>query len=193
MAGIEVSAKEIERVSYQIGSDVEEYFKDESEQLSTNNIIPLEGIEIMYVQMDGTGVPVVKKETKNRKGKGDNGQAKTREAKLGCVFTQTSLDEKGFPIRDEGSTGNVGFIETAEDFGDRIYAEAIARGLEKAKMVCVIGDGAQWIWNLADFHLKGAIQIIDLFHAREHYWDVAKKMFPNDKKKIKTWIDQRRK
>jgi hypothetical protein len=205
MAGIEVSDKEIERVSYQIGSDVEEYFKAESKQLSTNNIIPLHlqdmnmnmnmnrDIEKMYVLMDGTGVPVVKKETKNRKGKGENGQAKTREAKLGCVFTQTALDEKGFPIRDEGSTSYVGFIETAEDFGDRIYAEAISRGLEKAKKVCVIGDGAQWIWNIADFHFRGAIQIIDLYHAREHYWDVAKKMFPNDKKKIKTWTDNRRK
>jgi len=193
MAGIEVSDKEIERVSYQIGSDVEEYFKDKSEQLSTNNIIPLQGIEKMYVLIDGTGVPVVKKETKNRKGKGENGQAKTREAKLGCVFTQTTLDEKGFPIRDEGSTSYVGFIETAEDFGDRIYAEAISRGLEKAKKVCVIGDGAQWIWNLVDFHFKGAIQIIDLYHAREHYWYVAKKIFSNDKKKIKTWTDKRRK
>jgi hypothetical protein len=111
MAGIEVSEKEIKRVSYQIGSDVEAYFKDKSEQLSTNNnIIPLQGIEKMYVLMDGTGVPVVKKETKNRKGKGENGQAKTREAKLGCVFTQTTLDEKGFPVRDEGSTSYVGFI-----------------------------------------------------------------------------------
>lgn len=201
MAGIEVSDKEIERVSYQIGSDVEEYFKAESKQLSANNIIPLHLQDIgnenekMYVLMDGTGVPVVKKETKNRKGKGkeENGQAKTREAKLGCVFTQTNLDEKGFPIRDEGSTSYVGFIETAEDFGDRIYAEALSRGLEKAKKVCVIGDGAQWIWNIADFHFPGAIQIIDLYHAREHYWDVAKKMFPNDKKKIKTWTDKRRK
>jgi len=193
MAGIEVSAKEIERVCYRMGSDVEEYFKDESEQLSTNNIIPLQDIEKMYVLMDGTGLPVVKKETKNRKGKGDNGQAKTREAKLGCVFTQTTVDEKGFPIRDEGSTSYVGFIEAAEDFGDRIYAEAMSSGLEKAKKVCVIGDGAIWIWNIADFHFPGAIQIIDLYHAREHYWNVARKMFSNDKKKLKSWTDKRRK
>jgi hypothetical protein len=193
MAGIEVSEKEIERVSYQIGSDVEGYFKAEPEQSSTSNIIPLHGIEKMYVLMDGTGVPVVKKETKNRKGKGENGESKTREAKLGCVFTQTTLDEKGFPIRDEGSTSYVGFIETAEDFGDRIYAEAIARGLEKAKVVCVIGDGAQWIWNIADFYFPDAIQIIDLYHAREHYWYVAKKIFSNDKKKTKTWTNKRRK
>ncbi len=212
MAGIEVNSKEIERVSYQLGTDVEKYFnyKDETDlplsTLSTNNnnnnnnnnIIQFKSIPKMYICIDGTGVPVVKKETKNRKGKGgkgknEDGQAKTREAKLGCVFTQTTLDEKGFPIRDEGSTSYVGYIETAEDFGDRIYAEALSRGLESVKTVCVIGDGAVWIWNIADFHFKGAIQIIDIYHAREHYWNVAKQIFSGDINTIKTWAEQRRK
>jgi hypothetical protein len=197
MAGIEVSSKEIERVCYRIGSDVEAYFKDELNKLSSsiNNIIPIKPVDVdkMYVMMDGTGVPVVKKETKNRKGKGENGQAKTREAKLGCIFTQSAIDKKGYPIRDEGSTSYVGSIETAEEFEGRIYNEALMRGLEKAKKVCVIGDGAQWIWNIADFYFHGAIQIIDLYHAREHYWKVAKKMFPDDKKKLKTWTTRRRK
>ena len=193
MAGIEVSSKEIERVSYQIGSFVEEYLKDESEQLLTNKIISLQPIEKMYVLIDGTGVPVVKKETKNRKGKGEDGQAKTREAKLGCVFTQTDFDKNGYPIRDEGSTSYVGFIETAEEFGGRICDEALSRGLEKAKEVCVIGDGAQWIWNIADFYFTGATQIIDLYHAREHYWNVAKKIFADDKNTKKNWTDERRK
>ena len=193
LAGVKVNSKEIERISYQLGADVEKYFKYETEHLSTNNIIPFDPVEKMYICMDGTGVPVVKKETENRKGKGQDGQAKTREAKLGCVFTQTTLDEKGFPVRDEGSTSYVGFIETAEDFGDRLYAEALSRGLERAKTVCVIGDGAPWIWNIADFHFKGAAQIIDIYHAREHYWDVARKMFAGDKNKMKAWAESRRK
>ena len=204
MAGIEVNSKEIERVSYQLGTHVEKYlnYKDEANlplsalSLSTNsnnNIIQFKSIPKMYICMDGTGVPVVKKETKNRKGKNEDGLAKTREAKLGCVFTQTMVDEEGFPIRDEGSTSYVGYIETAEDFGDRIYAEALSRGIESAQTVCVIGDGAAWIWNIADFHFKGAIQIIDIYHAREHYWNVAKRIFSGDKNTIKTWTDKRRK
>jgi hypothetical protein len=193
LAGIEVNSKEIERISYQLGADVEKYFRYETGRLSTNNVIPFEAVEKMYICMDGTGVPVVKKETENRKGKNQDGQAKTREAKLGCVFTQTTLDEKGFPLRDEGSTSYVGFIETAEDFGDRIYAEALSRGLERAKTICVIGDGAPWIWNIADFHFKGATQIIDIYHAKEHYWTVARKIFAGDKNKMKAWAESRRK
>jgi len=92
----------------------------------------------MHVCMDGTGVPAVKKEIKNRRGKHEDGLAKTREAKLGYVFTLTTVDEKGLPVRDEGSTTYVGYIETAEDFGDRIYAEALSRGLESAQKVWVM-------------------------------------------------------
>ena len=44
---------------------------------------------------------MVPRETEGRRGKQESGKAKTREAKIGCVFTQTNLDEAGFPIRDE--------------------------------------------------------------------------------------------
>jgi len=192
LAGIDVNSKEIERISYQLGAEVEKHFKHEAERLSTSNFIPFKAAEKMYICIDGTGVPVVKKETENRKGKNQDGQAKTREAKLGCVFTQTTLDEKGFPLRDEGSTSYVGCIETAEVFGDRIYAEALSRGLERANTISVIGDGAPWIWNIADFHFKGAIQIIDIYHAREHFWNVSRKIFDTDKKKMKIWAESRR-
>ena len=70
----------------------------------------------MYICIDGTRVPVVKAETVNRKGKGEDCHAKRREAILGCVFAQTTIDEKGNPSKDEASTSCVGSIETAEAF-----------------------------------------------------------------------------
>jgi hypothetical protein len=99
--------------------------------------------------------------------------AHTREAKLGCVFTQTEWDEEGYPIRDPDSTTYAGAIETAQAFGKRIYLEAWNRGWNRAQKKVVIGDGAEWIWNLADQHFPGAIQIVDLYHARQHLWDLA--------------------
>jgi transposase len=42
----------------------------------------------------------------------------------------------------------------------------------------VIGDGAEWIWNIADDYFPGAVQIADIFHARQHLWDVARKLYP---------------
>jgi hypothetical protein len=146
----------------------------------------------MYICMDGSGVPVVKKETVGRQGKGEDGQAKTREAKLGCIFTQTGVDSEGRPVRDEASTSYAGSIEQAEAFGVRIYQEARRRGLDRAKEVCVLGDGAPWIWNIADEHFYGATQIVDLYHAREHYWSLGKACFGQDKGKLYQWTEQRR-
>lgn len=193
MAGVKVDPKAIERISHQLGEEVEVFYREEASPFLSGKVIPLQVVPKMYICMDGTGVPVVKVETVNRRGKGEEGQAKTREVKLGCVFTQTTVDEKGYPKRDENSTSYVGAIETAEEFGSRIYAEALRRGLERVPKVSVIGDGAPWVWNIAEEHFYGAIQIIDLYHAREHYWNVARAAFGKDPKRLNPWVEKRRK
>jgi hypothetical protein len=130
----------------------------------------------------------VKKETVGRRGKTEGQPAHTRDAKLGCVFTQTGWDSDGYAIRDPDSTSYTGAIETAEEFGKRIYVEAWKRGWSRAAKKVVLGDGAEWIWNLADQHFPGATQIVDLFHAREHLWEVARKLHPNDEAQQKRWM-----
>lgn len=112
----------------------------------------------------------------------------TREVKLGCVFTQTGWDQEGFALRDPGSTTYVGAIENAAQFGKRLYVETWKRGWSCAEKKVVIGDGAEWIWNLAKEHFPGAIQIVDLFHARQHLWELARLLFPNDTKGRNQWI-----
>lgn len=193
LAGIRVSAKEVERVSEGVGAQMVEFYNAEGEVALSGKIVPLKTIPRMYICMDGSGVPVVKKETVGRLGKGEEGQAKTREAKLGCIFTQTGRDEEGRPVRDEESTSYTGGIEPVEVFGHRIYEEAKRRGLDRAEEVCVLGDGAPWIWNIADEQFYGATQIVDLYHAREHYWNVAKACFGLNKDKQHQWAEDRRK
>ena len=43
-----------------------------------------------------------------------------------------------------------------------------------------MGDGAEWIWNLAEQHFPGAVQIVDLYHARQHLWELVRKLHPNE-------------
>jgi hypothetical protein len=107
---------------------------------------------------------------------------------LGCVFTQTKWDEEDHPIRDPDSTTYTGAIETAEEFGRRLYVEAWKRGWSRAQKKVVIGDGAEWIWNLAKEHFPGAIQIVDLYHARQHLWELARTLHPHDEKPQTAWM-----
>lgn len=190
LAGLDVTAKAVERTAEAIGDDIARNDQREVQravQLDLPVVIG-EPVPILYVEMDGTGVPVVKKETEGRKGKADGQPAHTREAKLGCVFTQTAWDEEGFAIRDPESTTYVGAIETAENFGRRLYVEAWKRGWGRAETKVVLGDGAEWIWNLAEQHFPGAVQIVDLYHARQHLWELVRKLYPNDEAKQKAWM-----
>ena len=192
LAGVLVKTKAVERVSRAIGKQIETTWQGERELALSGKVVPLKAVSKMYIAIDGTGVPVVPRETEGRKGKDETGKAKTREAKLGCVFTQTELDENQRPVRDENSTTYVGAIETAEAFGIRIYAEAIRRGVTRAGKVIILGDGAHWIWGIAEEHFYGAIQIVDLYHAREHLAAIAKIVYGASAIKSKEWIDARR-
>jgi hypothetical protein len=190
LAGLEVTAKSVERTAEGIGANIaagEQREIGKAVQLDLPVIIG-KPIPILYVQMDGTGVPVVKKETEGRKGKTDGQPAHTREVKLGCVFTQTAWDKDGFAIRDPDSTTYTGAIETSEEFGKRIYLEVWNRGWSRAEKKVVMGDGAEWIWNLANLHFPGAVQIVDLYHARQHLWDLARRLYPNDPVNQKAWM-----
>ena len=129
LAGIAVKTKQVERVSERLGEQIEVVAAAERECALGGKLLPFESVPTMYIAIDGTGVPVVPRETIGRAGKDETGRAKTREVKLGCVFTQTNVDNKGRPLRDDESTTYVGAIETADDFGKRIYAEAVRRGL----------------------------------------------------------------
>jgi len=183
-AGVEVSAKDVERVAERIGQEMDTWGERERQALlrPDGEREPEKDIPVMYVSYDGTGVPMRPEELRGVQGK--DGPAKTREAKLGCVFTQTTVDEQGYPVRDPDSTSFVGAIEPAEAFGWRVYGEARRRGLPRARRTVVIGDGAEWVKNLAEMHFPQALLIIDLYHAREHISRLCRALFESNEKKM---------
>jgi hypothetical protein len=134
----------------------------------------------MYVLMDGVQIPVVGAEAVGRIGRIEGQHARTRECKQGAVFTQTAMDKDDEPIRDPHSTTYVGAVETADEFGYRLYTEAWRRGWEWATTKIIIGDGAVWIWNLADRQFPGAARIVELYHARQDLGDPAVLLYPHD-------------
>jgi hypothetical protein len=192
LAGVELTTKAVEREAEAIGADIaarEQAAIARAVQLELPEIGPEEETPILYIEMDGTGVPTAAAETAGRKGK-DGASARTREVKLGCVFTQSRRDEQGRPLRDEDSTSYSGAIEDAAAFGRRIWSEAWQRGWSRARQKVVIGDGAAWIWNLSHQYFPNAIEIVDLYHAREHLWELASKLFVQDAKRRRRWASR---
>ena len=181
-AGIRLSTKDVERGAEEVGKQIEAWQQQEC-RCSTPAESSEPTIPTLYIAYDGTGVPMIRRELVGRAGKQGDGTAKTREAKLGCVFTQTSTDDRGLPVRDPGSTSFVGAIESVDTFGPRIHDEALRRGLDRAQRTVVLGDGALWIRSIAQEYFPEAIHIVDLYHAREHVAALTALLFAADSAK----------
>ena len=154
--GIEVDERQIQRVVLRIGPDTEPWLQ--------MHVSKAPAVPTLYVSCDGTGAPMRKEELVGRKGKQPDGQAKTREVKLGAVFTQHTVDEKGRPVRDHQSTTYVASFEQAEDFASLLRQEAQRRGVALAKEVVFLSDGAVWTEEVQRQNFPEAVSILDLYH-----------------------------
>jgi hypothetical protein len=191
-AGLNVEPREIERVAEEVGRQVEGWLAQQQEQLLQTGVAPSSALDSQakfYVSFDGTGVPVRKNELVGRRGKQADGSARTREAKLGCVFTQVGLDQEGRPQRDPDSTTYVGAIESSTLFGWRLYAEALRRGLNQAQTVIALTDGARYNRTIVQTHFPEAVHIVDLFHAYEHLTALAQILWGPEATAPKAWRD----
>jgi hypothetical protein len=162
--GIQMEARQIQRVVQRVGPLAQawqqrEYKPGQEDQTP---------VPIMYVSADGTGVPMRQEELTGRAGKQADGTAKTRQAYLGCVFTQHGRDEKGRPLRDAASTTYLSSLEGIDTFGSMLRWEALRRGLASAGQVVLLIDGAHGLENMGLISFKDAIQIVDFYHALEH-------------------------
>ena len=194
LAGLDIAPKLVERQAEALGraiaQDERQVIKPEPSKAHT-----------LYLGLDGTGVRVRKTETQGKKGKQPDGSAKTREAKLAVVWSADSRDKDGNPVKDPDSVSEGAAIETVAildtetetpPFAQRVLRELDRRRFLDAPRRVVLGDGAAWIWNFAEEHLPGALQIVDIFHAKGHLFDAAKAIYGPGTDLADQWGKQRR-
>jgi hypothetical protein len=177
LAGITISPKTVERSAEASGAAARAAAGAEAAAIRARTIIPLPPPEpvpdMLYVETDGTGVPVRASETEGRPGKDGDGQAGTREVKLARLFTVSGLDADGRPVMDPGSSSYAFTFDGKDTLARLVKAEYLRRGGEHFRQVVAIGDGAAWIWTMAADLYPHATHITDIYHAREHLHDLA--------------------
>ncbi len=177
LAGITVTARTIERSAEASGAAARAAAGAEAAAIRARDILPLPPPEpvpdMLYVEVDGTGVPVRASETEGRPGKDDDGKAGTREVKLARLFTVSRLDDDGRPVMDSGSSTYVATFGGKDALAQLVEAEYLRRGGEHFRQVVALGDGAAWIWTMAEALYPQATHITDIYHAREHLTDLA--------------------
>jgi hypothetical protein len=179
LAGVRLTVKRVERAAEASGAAAAAAVRERAALITARKLAPLPPAPLpdkLYAAIDGTGIPVTARETAGRAGKGEDGRARIREVKLAVFFTQDKLDKDGYPVRDRGSESYLATFEPAAAFGNLVKAEGIRRGADQVRQLTILGDGAPWIWNIATAKFPEATQIVDLFHAREHVHDLARRL-----------------
>jgi hypothetical protein len=177
LAGITVSPRTIERSAEASGAAARAANASEATAIRERRIVPMTPPaplpDMLYVEVDGTGVPVRASETAGRPGKGEDGKAGTREVKLARLFTVSRLDQDGKPVMDPGSSTYTFTFDGKDALAGLVKAEYLRRGGNHFRQVVAVGDGAAWIWGMAADLYPHATHITDIYHAREHLTDLA--------------------
>jgi len=172
-AGINVDSRQINRMARRMGPGMRERLESETAGEETVSV------PRMYVSCDGTGIPMRKAELKETEAKDAQDQAKTKEVKVGCVFTQHPK-EGVEPFRDCDSTSYIATMRRCHEFGPLLRKEAYRRGMGRADEVVFIADGALWIWEIGRTCFPGARQILDYYHAHEYLGEIVSMLFGHD-------------
>jgi len=174
LCGIDVSAKTVERVAELVGSQIgREVAEGEVFVLSGQAKEPELAPDRLYVTVDGAMAPM---------------KDGWRECKVGAVY-EASTDSKGEVVAYD--VEHVGTFGNAEAVGDKLYALAFRRGVERCGDVVVLGDGGRWIWNQAKSNFPKATEILDFYHAAEHLSEVAKAWYGAQTPKAEKWLEAR--
>jgi hypothetical protein len=179
LAGIRLTVKRAERTAEASGTALAAASRTAAGLIAGRKLVPLPPEPLpdkLYAVIDGTGVPVTSKETTGRDGKDEDGRARTREVKMAVFFTQDTLDEDGYPVRDRTSSSYIATFEPAVAFARLVRAEGIRRGADHVRQLTVIGDGTAWIWNLAAATFPEATCVVDLYHARQHLHSLTRSL-----------------
>lgn len=81
-------------------------------------------------------------------------------------------------------------LGSKDEFSPALWALALEQDVPTAQQRATVGDGALWVWNVAEAVCPDGAQIVDWFHAVEHLSDAAHILYPDEKdeKKRKRWF-----
>lgn len=171
LLGVEMNAKQIERVCHYYGDLIEQIEWREAYSDGIQLKLQFKQEEDIYIMLDGSML-LTRKE-------------KWKEIKLGRIFTSGSITQTS---RDRGIITDTVYVS---HFGKaNKFWEKLSKEIPGSEKLVFINDGARWIWNYINDHYPNSTQILDYFHCKEHIYDFAKLFFNNDKLKTDQFVDK---
>jgi hypothetical protein len=176
--GIEVGKVTSQRYTEEAGVAYEQIQNEEAEFLEKQMPPAGEGAEKMQISADGAMVPLL-----------HGVWAEVRTLAIGEV--QPAVKEKGEWVVH---TQNVSYFSrrvSAQEFGRLALVEMQRRGVENARQVAAVMDGAEWEQGFVDFHCPRAIRILDFAHAAEHINQIGEYVHGEHTPESHAWLKNR--
>ena len=178
LIGISLSARQIQTVAESIGQQAEQLQRQDEQQAASHALVEPSGpdqpeMKTYIVEMDGVQVGLQ--------------DGSWQEVKCGVIYELSQ--------RVEISEGRWELLNRQRcvvradvlAFRARLWALCRRVGLRQQDRVIVIGDGAQWIDQTAQFMFPKAVRILDYYHAAERIWAVAGARWGESSLKSKQW------
>jgi len=176
LCGVVVGPSQIEEVTEGIGQTLQQQELDQMtrafEGSAAGGLPPVENhYPWQVVALDGVMAPY------------RDGYHEVRVAAIGGVaWAPQEWEEASVEWRYVVHTGDVATL------GKLAWLESYRQGLEEAERVLVLGDGASWIWNLAEEHWPRAVQILDFYHATQHLWALGRSLWGEGSPQVAPWV-----
>jgi hypothetical protein len=178
---IDISETLLQKVIHKVGDRLYKNMKNKKEEEIEVGKNALD-IDLLYIQADGSMVPISKAE-----------KIEYKENKLGVVFTNKDITEKKgkngetrVEIKDKRFVSSLG--KGVDEFKDMLSKTAIEKGSDHSNNVVFLCDGAVWLNNFKNDYYPEAIRILDWYHAVDHLWGTAHKIYGQDSVKCEEWI-----
>ncbi len=198
--GINISLKRIERLTYyfgKIGINLRQSKLSRLEQacLPTGNVLKDQRV-VIAVDGGRTRIRINKKGKRKLKTNRLGFTGEWVEPKLLTIY---AVNEHGKKIRTSSiPITNDGTYSGYEDFLNILEMYLVDFGINQAKQVLFIADGAEWIWKHIPPLLEklkcppATYQLLDFYHAASHLQDFADAAF-NTENERQSWFKKARK
>ena len=131
--------------------------------------------EKLQVSADGANVPLV-----------HGSWAEVRTLVIGDV--QPAVQEKGEAVVHTRNLSYFSRKVNSQEFERLSLVEIHRRGVENAKEVAAVMDGAEWLQSLTDYHCPRAVRILDFAHAADHIRPIGEFLYGEHTDEGRAWL-----
>lgn len=150
------------------------------EDLVTQRDVPEPDSPCLNISMDGALIHIR-----------DEGWKEVKIATVSAVTHPVNQETGEWAMQLARHSYRAGLWEAAE-FAKQQWAEACNRGVEKAKYLSSVNDGAAWIWNITRMCYGRCVEILDWWHAVERLWIIGRQRFGPESHEAAQWVTQQK-